>query len=168
MHVFVCVTYMGEFDCEAQRLMSAITFSDSPLFYFWKRNYTDCLGVSIAVKKHHDQGNSYKGQHLIGATLQVQRFSPLSSKLEAWHLPGRHGTGEGGESSMSCSKENQKTYFQVARRKVSKPPKMTTFLHQCHNYTNKAIPLNSATPWDNHFQSTTFHILIQLQKFYGL
>ena len=40
------------------------------------------LSVSIAVKKHHDQGNSYKGQHLIGATLQVQRFSPLSSRWE--------------------------------------------------------------------------------------
>jgi hypothetical protein len=28
------------------------------------------------VKSHHDQGNSYKGQHLIGASIQVQRFSP--------------------------------------------------------------------------------------------
>jgi hypothetical protein len=33
-----------------------------------------------AVNRHHDQGNSYKGQHLIGAGLQVQRFSPLSSR----------------------------------------------------------------------------------------
>jgi hypothetical protein len=38
--------------------------------------------VSIAVNRHHDQGNSYKGQHLIGAGLQVQRFSPLSSRWE--------------------------------------------------------------------------------------
>jgi hypothetical protein len=38
--------------------------------------------VSIAVKRHHDQGNSYKGQHLIGAVLQVQRFSPLSSRQQ--------------------------------------------------------------------------------------
>jgi hypothetical protein len=37
--------------------------------------------VSIAVKRHHDQGNSYKG-HLIGAGLQVQRFSPLSPRQE--------------------------------------------------------------------------------------
>jgi hypothetical protein len=34
-----------------------------------------CLRVSIAVNGHHVQGNSYKGQHLIGAGLQVQRFS---------------------------------------------------------------------------------------------
>jgi hypothetical protein len=33
------------------------------------------------VNRHHDQGNSYKG-HLIGAGLQVQRFSPLSSGQE--------------------------------------------------------------------------------------
>jgi hypothetical protein len=31
-----------------------------------------------AVNRYHDHGKSYKGQHLIGAGLQVQRFSPLS------------------------------------------------------------------------------------------
>jgi hypothetical protein len=35
--------------------------------------------VSIAVKRHHDHSNSYKGKHLIGAGLQVRRFGPLSS-----------------------------------------------------------------------------------------
>jgi hypothetical protein len=34
------------------------------------------------VKRHHDQCKSYKGQFLIGAGLQVQRFSPLSSRQE--------------------------------------------------------------------------------------
>jgi hypothetical protein len=30
-----------------------------------------CLSLgSIAVKRHHDQGNSYKGRHLTGASLQ--------------------------------------------------------------------------------------------------
>jgi hypothetical protein len=50
--------------------------------------------VSIAVNRHHDQGNSYKGQHLFGAGLQVQKFSPLLSRQEhgsiqasiAWEL----------------------------------------------------------------------------------
>jgi hypothetical protein len=32
------------------------------------------------VNRHHDQGNPYKKQHLIGAVLQVQRFSLLSSR----------------------------------------------------------------------------------------
>ena len=41
------------------------------------------LTVSMAVKRHHDQGNSDKG-HLIGAGLHFQRSSPLSSWQEAW------------------------------------------------------------------------------------
>jgi hypothetical protein len=49
--------------------------------------------VVIAVKRYHDQGNSYKGQHLIGAGLQFQRFCPLSSWQEAWQHAGRHGAG---------------------------------------------------------------------------
>jgi hypothetical protein len=34
-----------------------------------------------------------------GAGLQFQRFSPLSSRKETWQCPGRHGAGEGAESS---------------------------------------------------------------------
>jgi hypothetical protein len=37
---------------------------------------------AAAMNRHHNQGNSYKGQRLIGAGLQVQRFSPLFSKWE--------------------------------------------------------------------------------------
>jgi hypothetical protein len=37
------------------------------------------------VNRHHDQGKSYKKQHLIGAALQVQRFSPLSSRWKHSH-----------------------------------------------------------------------------------
>jgi hypothetical protein len=33
------------------------------------------------MSRHHDQDNSYKG-HFIGAGLQVQRFSSLSSRQE--------------------------------------------------------------------------------------
>jgi hypothetical protein len=40
-----------------------------------------CVSVRdyIAMMRYHDQGNSYKGKHLIEAGLQFQRFSPLSS-----------------------------------------------------------------------------------------
>jgi hypothetical protein len=31
------------------------------------------------MKRHYDQDNSYKGKHLMGAGLQFQSFSPLSS-----------------------------------------------------------------------------------------
>jgi hypothetical protein len=82
-----------------------------------------CLRVSIPVIRHHDQGNSCKGQHLIGAGLQVQRFIPLSSRWEAWQYPGRYGVMEGVQSSIFCSKGNQeKAHFQVARRRFSNPP----------------------------------------------
>ena len=71
--------------------------------------------VAVAVNRHHKQGNSYKGQHLPEAGLQVQRFSPLSSWWEAQHCPCRHGAG-GAQSSTSCSKGRQeKTGFQEAR-----------------------------------------------------
>jgi hypothetical protein len=40
---------------------------------------SDVLGF-IAVKKHHDRSNSYKGKDLIGAGLYFQRFSPLLSR----------------------------------------------------------------------------------------
>ena len=43
---------------------------------------TVLIWVSIALKRHHDQGNFYKGQHLIGTGLQVLRFSPSSSRQE--------------------------------------------------------------------------------------
>ena len=57
--------------------------------------------VSIAVKRHHDRSNSYKGEHLIGAGLWGQ--SPLLSWQEAWQHAGRHGAGEVAESSMASS-----------------------------------------------------------------
>ena len=39
----------------------------------------DCLRISIAVKTHHDHSNSYKGEHLIWDSLQLQIFRPLLS-----------------------------------------------------------------------------------------
>jgi hypothetical protein len=68
--------------------------------------------IKVIKSKH------IRGQHLFRAGLQVQRFSPLSSRQEAWQHPGRHGTG-GAESSISCSKgKKEKTVSHVARRRV--------------------------------------------------
>jgi hypothetical protein len=39
--------------------------------------YHVLVRVSTAVKRHHDQGDSYKGHHLIGAGLQVLRFKSI-------------------------------------------------------------------------------------------
>ena len=43
---------------------------------WWK--YDVLVRVSIAVKRHHAQGNSYTGNYLVNAGLQIQRFSPLT------------------------------------------------------------------------------------------
>jgi hypothetical protein len=42
------------------------------------------------VKRHYGQGNSFKGQHLIGGGLKFQRFSPLSSWQEKWQHQDIH------------------------------------------------------------------------------
>jgi hypothetical protein len=82
-----------------------------------------------------DQRNSYKGQHLIEASLRVQRLSPLSSWCqEAWQYPGRHGTG-GVEISTSCSESKQETLLprQLGEGSQSPPSKR-------HIFSNKATP----------------------------
>ena len=43
---------------------------------------------------------TYKGQHLIGVGLQVQRFSPLSPRQEAWQHP---------EDIVLCAREGVKS-----------------------------------------------------------
>ena len=110
----------------------------------------------IAVMGQHEHSNSYKGKHFIGAGLQFQRFSPLSSWQEAWQCAGRHGAGEGAESSVSHSEGKQKIGFQAAHRRVSKPIlTVTHFLQQGHIYSNEATPPNSATSWAKPIQITT-------------
>lgn len=53
------------------------------------------------MERHCDLSNSYKGQHLTEAGVQLQRFSPLLSCGEARQCLGRHGPGEEVESSTS-------------------------------------------------------------------
>ena len=60
------------------------------------------------MNRHHDQG-----QHLIGAGLQVQRFSPVSSKWE-------HGSIQAGMAQERL-RVLQNTGFQAARIRVLKP-----------------------------------------------
>jgi hypothetical protein len=73
--------------------------SDRGIFFQLRSSLPKCLRISIVNKRHHDQGNSYKEQHLFGTGLQAQRFSPLLSCQEAEQRATRHGTGEGAESS---------------------------------------------------------------------
>jgi hypothetical protein len=64
----------------------------------------ECLShSSIAVKRHHDHGNSCKRRYLIGSGLQLQKFIPLSSWRGSWWHIGKHSAGEVAESSTSGS-----------------------------------------------------------------
>jgi hypothetical protein len=75
--------------------------------------------VSIVVKRHHDQCNSFKGQYVIGAGIEFQGFNPLSLWQETWQHPGRNDNG-GTESSTSCSEGKQEDcHPQAAKKKLS-------------------------------------------------
>jgi hypothetical protein len=74
-----------------------------------------CLRVSTAEKRHHDQGNSYKGQHLLGAALQVQRFSPLSSRQEHGSVQANVGLEELKILQLDPKGIQEKTSFCMAR-----------------------------------------------------
>jgi hypothetical protein len=50
----------------------------------------------------------HKGKHLVGASLQFQRFSPLPSGQEMWWHTGRHGAGGVAASSTSGSADSRK------------------------------------------------------------
>ena len=61
-----------------------------PLYSLRKINvFTLCVCLSlsfISMQRHHDQGTSYTGKHLIVTDLKLQRFSSLLSWLEAWQF----------------------------------------------------------------------------------
>jgi hypothetical protein len=97
---------------------------------------TVLVRISIAIKRHHSQGNSYKGQHFIEAGPQVLRFSPLSSWSEARQGPGRHIAGKA-ESSTSSSKGSQEQTVSQTARRVQNPPTKR------HTSSNKATPTST-------------------------
>jgi hypothetical protein len=93
----------------------------------------------IAKKRLHDQGNSFKGKHLIGAGLQFWRFSPLRT----WQLEGRHSAA-GDKSSMPWSTGNKKGLYSALGRAWALGD-IKSLLQVTHIYSNKATPTNSAT-----------------------
>jgi len=92
------------------------------------------LGL-VAMKRHRDNGNSYKGKHWVGAGLQFQRFSPLLPWQGAWRHAGSCGAGEGAESSTSQSAIIRQRLRHRALNiwDLKAPP-------QWHTASNKATP----------------------------
>ena len=91
---------------------------------------------SIAGKRHHDQVNSSKGKHLIGACLEFQRFSPLLSWWGSYDHSGKHGARK-----IAVMRTQQKETmlaldlgFETPKPTpgYTFPPTRIHLLHQCH------------------------------------
>ena len=102
-------------------------------FSIWRKR--ECLKVSLAMKRHHDHSNSYKGKHLFQAGLQFQKFSALSSWQETWQPAGRHDAGKGDCDILAK--------FEFIRPQSLHP--VMFFLQQGHTYSNKTTPSSPTT-----------------------
>jgi hypothetical protein len=108
------------------------------------------------VNRRHDQGKSYKGQHLIGAGLQVQRFSPFSSRWEYGSIQAGPVQAELRVLNLHLKAASGILVPRQPRTRVLKPMFIVThLLQQGLTHSNKATPTNSATPWANHKQTIT-------------
>jgi hypothetical protein len=66
------------------------------------------VGGSIAVKRYHDQDNSYKGQYLIWVGLQVQS---IIIKVGEWQRLGRHRTGGAKEFYILIQRQTEEDWL---------------------------------------------------------
>lgn len=107
-----------------------------------------CLRQCCITRKQHPQhSDSSKEKHLIGAGLQFQRTSSLSSWHKgSWHT-GRHGSGEVvADSSTSESAGSGKPQTLGLERAFWNltHPLVTHFFQQGHNlYSFQIVPLPS-------------------------
>ena len=126
----------------------------------WVR-VTDCLRVSISVKRRYDHGNSYKRQHLIKAGLQFWGFLHwdhgrkhdgtqadvvLERKLRVLHL-NRHAAGREWNPGPGLNIWALKTH-----------PLWHTSSKKSYNYSNKPhllIVCYSLGAYAGHFFQTT-------------
>jgi len=120
--------------------MCYIYINDLVSFRVWIYTYLHSyivfyLRISMAVKTPHNQGDSYKGKHLIKFYLYFQSFSQFLPWQEALKDGGRN-FADVPESSISWSKGRQeKTDFQTQRNKTSQSPSP-----QWHTSCNKDTP----------------------------
>jgi hypothetical protein len=81
------------------------------------------------VKRYHDQGNSYKGQHLIRADIvsEVQSLIIMAGRMAASRQTWCWRRNR--ELYILIQRQPGETVFQAARRRISKPtPTVTHFL----------------------------------------
>jgi hypothetical protein len=116
----------------------------------WNFSIAACLRISIALKWHHDNSNSCKGRHLIGASLQFQRFSSLLSWQEAWWPTDRHWAREVLERSTSCLIGSKKRHLAIRPGLSFQNHKshtlVTHFFQEGQTYSNKTTHLITPLP----------------------
>ena len=116
-----------------------------------------CLSQGFtAVNRNHDHGSSYKDDiYLIGAGLQIQRFSPLSSRQGLVSI--REGMVQ---ASLSVLYLHPKA---ASGRMVSRELGWgSSSPHpQWHTYSNRDTPSDTATPWAKHMQTITAGLQVQ-------
>ena len=95
------------------------------------------------MRRHHDQGNSYNVKHLIGAGLQFQRFSPLSSWWEAWRHAASHGDTGAEVLHLHLKEEGDCVPHWEYLEHIG----AQSLLPKGYISSNKALPPNSAAPY---------------------
>ena len=84
---------------------------------------------------------THKGQHLIRAALQFQRFSPLSLWWEAWQCAGRRLDLKAARKSLSPAGSQEEALYNELGHKISKLiPTVVHFLQQGHSHSHKVTP----------------------------
>lgn len=114
-----------------------------------KMGVDHCLRVLVAVKRHLDHGNSYKGKLLIGAGLQFPTLSPWSSWCDM--VTHRRTWCWSWESYILLSRQQEANCLSGHDLNIYEPSKPAStvtphFLQQDYTYFNKVTSPNSATP----------------------
>lgn len=117
------------------------------------------------MKRHHDQGNSYKVHHLIRAGLQFRG--------SVGNIVGKKHTGlqadmvaENCTSGLAGSRKSDEVRGLAWVSETSEPAPRDNSLQRSHTYSSKATSPNGATVWvyRSHFHSNhdATHLMVEM------
>ena len=108
------------------------------------------------MKRNNDQGNSYKGQHLIRADLQFRgSVHYCQSEKHTGRPAGRHGSLEFYIWIGRQQEEWMRHWAWLEHLRLQSPLPVTYFFKQSHTHSHKATRPCGATAWayKSHFHS---------------
>ena len=122
------------------------------------------------MKRHHDQGNSYKGKKYHWGWLKALEVSPLPSWQEAWQCASRvravsfTSIQRQQKGTVFCWQPRGSSYLHLVELeyRISKSTlPMTNFLQQGHTYSNKyTTPNNVNTHMPSIFKQPHKHLML--------